>query len=101
MVTRPEATIVTCWSLIVSGIFTIGILNDWRLSPPKIGAAAIATTKTAATRHRLQKLEIARPIAPLCTIFVSPVFTALPVFVDESVAARVAQFSGVSTKQRQ
>jgi hypothetical protein len=32
---------------------------------------------------------------------VSPVFTALPVFVDESVAVRVARFSGVSTKQRQ
>jgi hypothetical protein len=61
----------------------------------------MAITKTAATKHRLEKLGIAKPTPPLCTIFVSPVLTALPLFVDERVAAWVVPFSCAGTKQTQ
>lgn len=68
-VMSPAATIVMCWSLIFSGIFTGGILKVWLLSPPKTGEEAMATTKMTAAEIRLEKLRIGQLPAELCAIF--------------------------------
>jgi hypothetical protein len=72
MVISPNATMVTRWSLILSGIFTGGILKVSFFGSAKTGAAKAARSKTSSSIDRPQKSEIQQRPAEMCITMVHP-----------------------------